>query len=74
MCWSQFTCEQAEETLAAQTVPREQRVRRAPVSELHVDALRAQSHLQVAQLHDGVAVTLLKPIRQLVFAGRERTS
>lgn len=56
---SRFTCEQAEETFTAQTVPDEQRVGSAPDSELHVDGLGAQPHLQVAQVQDGVAVPLL---------------
>lgn len=71
---SRFTCEQAEETFAAYTVPHEQRVGRAPLSELHVDGLGAQPHLQVAQLHDGVAVPLLQPVGELVLAGKESTS
>lgn len=71
---SQFTCEQAEETFAAQAVPHKQRVGRAPLSELHVDGLGAQAHLQVAQLHNGVAVPLLQPVRELVLAGKESTT
>lgn len=66
-----FTCQQAEETLAAHAVPHEEGVGRAPVAELHVDALRAEPHLQVAERRDGVAVPLLQPIGELAPAGRE---
>lgn len=67
------TREEAEETLAAQTVPHEQRVGRAPLPELHVDGLGAQPHLQVTQLHDGVAVPLLQPVGELLLAAKEST-
>lgn len=66
-----FTCQQAEETLAAPAVPHEEGVGRVPVAELHVDALRAEPHLQVAELRDGAAVPLLQPIGELAPAGRE---
>ena len=66
-----FTCQQAKEAFAAQTVPDQEGVRGAPVSELHVDGLRAQPHLQVAELQDWVAVALLQPIGELASAGRK---
>lgn len=51
----------AATTVLAATAP-------AAAIELHVDALRAQPHLQVAQLADGMAVALLQPLGQLVPA------
>ncbi len=67
-----FTCQGAKIAFAAYAVPYEKRVRRAAVSKLHVDELRAKPHLQVAELHDWVAVPLLQPIRELACAGRKR--
>lgn len=65
------TCESAEESLAATAVPHQQGVGRAPLSKLHVDALRAQPHLQVAQLTQAMPEPLLHPIRWLASADRQ---
>lgn len=73
------TCQQGKEALAASAVPDQQGVGGAAAVlyaiaaflaaiKLHVDALRAQSHIQVAQLADGVAVAFLQPLGQLVPA------
>lgn len=67
-----FTCQEAKEPFAAHAVPHEQRVGHAHVSKLHVDALRAQPHLQVAELHDWVAVPFLQPVSELASAGRKQ--
>lgn len=64
------TCQEAKEAFAASTVPHEKREGHAALGELQVDALRAQSHLQVAEVHDGVAVLLLQPIGERASAGR----
>lgn len=68
-----FTCQEAKEALAARAVPHEQRVGHASIAKLHVDALRAHPHLQVAEIHNRIAVLLLQPIGELPSAGRSET-
>lgn len=69
-----FTCQEAKEALATDAVPDEERVGRCTIPELHMNALGAQPHLQVAQLQYWVAVLLLQPIRELASAGRKQCS
>lgn len=66
-----LTGQQAKKAFAAYTVPHEEGVGHS--HKLHVDALRGQSHFEVAELHDRVAVPLLQPIRELASAGRKTT-
>lgn len=67
-----FTCQEAKEAFAAHIVPDEKGVGHAPIPKLHVDALWAQPHLQVAEFHDWVAVLLLQPISERATAGRKQ--
>lgn len=67
-----LACQEAEEALAACAVPYEEGVGPAPFLKFHVDALRAQPHLQVTQLRDWMAVPLLQPIGRLASAGRQQ--
>lgn len=66
-----LTCQRAKKALAANAVPHEEGVGHTSISKLHVDALRAQPHLQVAELQDWMAVSLLQPVGELASAGRK---
>lgn len=66
-----FTCQKAKEAFAAYTVSHKKCVSHTTVSELHVDALRSQSHFQVAEIHNWVAVLLLQPVSEQTSAGRK---